>query len=445
MSFPKDFIWGVACASYQCEGAWDEDGKGRSIWDDFTHTPGHIFNGDTGDTACDSYHRWAEDVALMKEHGVRTYRFSLSWPRIIPDGDGAVNEKGFEFYDNLVNCLIENGITPMITLYHWDLPSALQEKGGWLNRANVDAFGRYARIVAEHFAGRVQTYMTLNEPQCIVELGYSTGLHAPGWKLPDRDVLKCYFHLCLAHSEASRQIRAIDPKATIGVVTCGRMCYPRVDTPAGRKAAYEATFNGAKWNFSSNIFLDPLILKHYAENSPKEVTDFAASIPQADWDLMEMPDFVGLNIYQGEPVEEDGSFSPIPAGFPRTALKWKVTPQVMRHAPMQLYQRYNLPVMITENGLSCNDRIYLDGKVHDAERIDFLTGYLRELSKAIDDGAEVLGYLQWSFLDNFEWADGYKERFGIVYVDYETFERTPKDSARWFKQVIESNGEILFQ
>ena len=239
--FPENFLWGVACASYQCEGGWNEDGKGLSIWDEFTHIPGNVYNGDTGDTACDSYHRCAEDVALMKAHGIQAYRFSVSWPRIIPDGDGGVNEQGFAYYDSLVNALLENGIKPMITLYHWDLPSALQDKGGWLNRDIVAAFGRYAAVVAEHFAGRVDTYMTLNEPQCVTALGYVAGVHAPGWKLGEPEALKCYFNLCLAHSEATRQIRRAAPGAVVGLASCGRLCYPRVDTPAGRQAAYDAT------------------------------------------------------------------------------------------------------------------------------------------------------------------------------------------------------------
>ena len=442
--FPKDFIWGVACASYQCEGAWNEDGKGRNIWDDFTHVPGNILNGDTGDRACDSYHRWAEDVRLMKQFGIQAYRFSISWARIIPDGDGAVNEKGLEFYDNLVNALIASGIKPMITLYHWDLPSALQDKGGWLNRDIVSAFGRYARVIAEHFKGRVDTYMTLNEPQCVTGLGYLEGIHAPGWKLGEREALKCYFNLCLAHSEATRQIRqALGQDCRIGVASCGRLCYPRVDTPAGREAAYKATFDPADWVFSMNIFLDPLFFRRFAEGSPRVVEEFAAGISQADWDSMEAPDFVGINVYQGDPVEEDGSMSPIPAGFPLTATKWKVTPEVLHFGPMQIYQRYGKPVLITENGLSCNDRVYLDGKVHDADRIDFLTRYLRSLSQASKEGVPLMGYLQWSFLDNFEWSNGYNERFGIIYVDYESCDRIPKDSAQWYAQVIASNGEIL--
>ncbi len=445
-AFPKNFVWGVACASYQCEGAWDEDGKGRNIWDDFCHdtTTQHIYNGDTGDVACDSYHRYKEDVALMKLHNIKAYRFSISWARIIPDGDGVVNERGLQFYSDLVDELLASGIEPMITLYHWDLPSALQDKGGWLNRDIVKAFGRYALIIAKQFKGRVKKYMTLNEPQCVTKLGYGTGEHAPGLKLSEMDQAKIFHHLCLAHSAAMRAIKAVDAGTTVGVVPCGNLCYPEHDTPEGRDAAYRATFDLANgWAFSFNIFLDSLILKRYDDTAPAPVKQFAATIPADDWAQMEAPDFIGINVYQGYMVDDNGDFVKRYSGFPVTACKWGVTPEVMHYGPLNLLRRYGLPMYITENGLSCNDRIYLDGKVHDVERIDFLHRYLTELKKAIDEGAPVLGYLQWSFLDNFEWSRGYKERFGIIYVDYRTCERTPKDSAQWYAQVIAANGGNL--
>lgn len=446
--FPKDFLWGAACASYQCEGAWNADGKGPNIWDDFTHDTQfpHIKNGDTGDIACDTYHRFREDVAMLKQHNMSNYRFSISWARVIPDGDGEVNEKGLQFYDDLVNELISNGIQPMITLYHWDLPSALQTKGGWLNPDIVKTFGRYARIVAERFLGRVKMYMTINEPQCISGLGYLSGDHAPGWKMNETAVLQVYHNLALAHSEAYRQIKEVDPDATVGVVSCGRMCYPVKDTPAGREAAYRETFSmkeDGRWVFTHNVFLDPLILGKYDDDVPQVVKDFVAAVPKENWDAMQKPDFVGFNVYHGDPVEEDGSYSVLPAGFPRTALKWSITPEVMHYSPMHLYRRYGLPVFVTENGLSCNDKVYLDGKVHDPDRIDFLTRYLRELSKAVQEGTPVMGYLQWSLLDNFEWAEGYQDRFGLIYVDYPTGTRIPKDSARWYAEVIATNGESL--
>lgn len=443
--FPENFKWGVACASYQCEGGWDADGKGRNIWDDFCHDTTHqnIENRDTGDVACDSYHRFREDVALMKAHNVKVYRFSVSWARVIPDGDGVVNEKGLQYYDALVNELIANGIEPWMTLYHWDLPSALQDKGGWLNRDIVKAFGRYAMILAKRFKGRVKVYMTLNEPQCIAQCGYQNGSHAPGLKLSEEKVAQVYHHLCLAHSAAQRAIKAVcGNSATVGVVSCGDLAYPEADTPENREAAYYASFdlrNG--WNF--NIFLDSLILHRYDESASESYKRFAATIDPADWEQMETPEFIGLNIYQGFMVNEKGERVDRYPGFPVTAFKWGVTPEVLHYGPLNLYRRYGLPMYITENGLSCNDKVYLDGKVHDPDRIDFLHRYLLELSKGIAEGAPVGGYLQWSFLDNFEWAAGYSERFGIIYVDYRTCQRIPKDSAAWYAKVIETNGECL--
>lgn len=446
--FPENFIWGVACASYQCEGAWNEDGKGPNIWDDFCHEQGrqHVKNRDTGDTACDVYHRYKEDVALMKRHNIKAYRFSVSWARVIPDGDGEVNEKGLQFYEALVDELLASGIEPMITLYHWDLPSALQDKGGWLNRDIVAAFGRYAGIVARRLKGKVRKYMTLNEPQCAAFLGYGNGEHAPGWKLSEEKVAQVFHIMCLAHSEAYRAIKAVDPEAMVGAAPCGRQCYPETDTPENREAAYRETFNLSSvqgWAFTSNIFLDSLLLKKYDESAPAAVRRFARTIDPADWEKMETLDFIGINVYNGDMVDAEGGYVPRYPGFPLTATKWKVSPEVMHYCVVNNYRRYGKPIVITENGQSCNDRVFLDGKVHDPERIDFLHRYLLELKKGIDEGVPVLGYLQWSFLDNFEWAQGYDERFGIVYVDYRTGERIPKDSAAWYAKVIETNGECL--
>ena len=446
--FPKNFLWGVACASYQCEGGWDADGKGPNIWDDFCHDLGHdnIKNRDTGDVACDSYHRFREDIALMKQHNIQAYRFSISWSRVIPDGDGAVNEAGLKYYDELIDELHANGIEPLITLYHWDLPSALQDKGGWVNRDIVKAFERYASILAERFKGRVKTYMTLNEPQCAAFFGYGDGEHAPGLKLSEEKLAQIYHNMCLAHSAAYRAIKAIcGDDVQVGAAPCGRMCYPEKDTPENRDAAYGATFRlkEGDWAFTLNIFLDSVCLKRYDESAPAAVKRFAATIDPADWDLMEAPDFIGINVYNGIMVNERGEEIKPYAGFPLTACKWKVTPEVIHYAPVNVARRYGKPIYITENGQSCNDRIFLDGQVHDLERIDFLHRYLLELSKCVSDGVDLRGYMHWSFLDNFEWSSGYDERFGLVYVDYRTCERTPKDSARWYAQVIESNGECL--
>lgn len=449
IQFPDAFLWGAACASYQCEGAWNEDGKGPNIWDDFCHDAagGHIKHGDTGDTACDSYHRFREDVALMKQCHLQAYRFSISWSRVIPDGDGAVNEKGLQYYDDLVNELLSSGMKPLITLYHWDLPSALQARGGWQNREIVASFGRYARIIAERFRGRVDTYMTINEPQCVVGLGYGAGVHAPGLHLPGEELARLYHHLALAHSEAQRQIKAADPQAKVGFVSCGKLCYPQEDTPEGREAAYRASFDLSEknWVFSFNVPLDAMILRRYEDSACETLRKFSASVPASDWDLMETPDFLGLNIYQGTRVDSQGQAIAPPPGSPLTGAKWNITPEVMHYGPLNMHRRYGLPLYITENGLSCNDFVFLDGQVHDPNRIDFLHRYLSELSKAIRDGADVRGYLHWSFLDNFEWASGYDERFGLIHVDYQTQRRTPKDAARWYRQIIDTNGNALNQ
>ena len=285
--------------------------------------------------------------------------------------------------------------------------------------------------------------MTLNEPQCIAQCGYESGVHAPGYKLPWEQVAKVYHVLCLAHSAAQRAIKAeLGDEVTVGAAVCGNLCYPSVDTPAGREAAYKATFDlNRGWSF--NIFLDSLILKRYDESASPAIRRFAATIDPADWDLMEAPEFIGINVYQGSEVDENGNDVPRYPGFPITAMDWGITPKVMHYGPMHLYKRYGLPMYITENGMANHDVISLDGMVHDPQRIMYLNSYLRELKKCIDEGVPVLGYLQWSFLDNFEWAEGYSRRFGMVYVDYRTCDRTPKDSARWYAKVIESNGETL--
>ena len=445
VQFPSDFLWGVACASYQCEGAWDADGKGPNIWDDFCHVTGggRVKNDDNGDVACDVYHRWPEDIALMKAHNIRAYRFSVSWARVSPDGDGAVNEAGLAFYEKLVDALLEAGIEPLVTLYHWDLPSVLQYKGGWLNRDIVPAFARYARIVAERLGDRVKCYMTINEPQCIA-LGYYTDVMAPGWRCPDEDIARLFHNIALAHSAAQRAIKAVDPGALVGLVPCGRLCYPKEDTPENRESAYRASFDlTARWVFNFNIILDSVVLRRYDESAPEAVKKFAATIPEGDWAAMETPDFIGVNVYNGTMVDAEGPEVDCYPGFQRTACKWAITPEVMHYGPLFLYRRYKLPLIISENGLSCNDIIFRDGQVHDPKRIDFLHRSLTELSKAIAEGAPVKGYMQWSFLDNFEWASGYDERFGIIYVDYPTLRRIPKDSARWYAQVIATNGACL--
>ncbi len=444
MAFSKDFIWGAASASYQIEGAWNEDGKGQSVWDEFVRRPGAIRNGDTGDVACDAYHRFPEDIKLMKQIGLKAYRFSLSWPRIIPLGRGDVNEKGLRYYDSVVDMLLENGIEPYITLYHWDLPSALQKEGGWLSRSTAEAFGEFAALVGRHFSGRVKNYITLNEPQCFISQGYARGVFAPGLMLPPSDSALCMHNVLLAHGLASRALReGSSVPLNVGIVSTGRLCYPEKETPQLIEAARKATFSFPQdWYYTHQWLFDPLIFGRYPENSPEHIKKLADSVPAGDWDIItQKMDYLGVNIYHGCPVGEssEGRFH---TGFPRTATKWPITPTAMRYGMTYLYERYKLPIIIAENGLSCNDRVYLDGSVHDADRIDFLTQYLRELKKACE-AAVIKGYFQWSFTDNFEWASGYDERFGLIYIDYPTQRRVPKDSAAWYAGVIKANGDNL--
>lgn len=444
MVFPKNFIWGAASSAYQTEGAFDEDGKGRSIWDDFCGFKDVITNNGTGEIACDAYHRFAEDVALMKQLHLKAYRFSLSWPRILPEGRGTVNEAGLAFYDALVDLLLENGIEPIITLYHWDMPSAVHAQGGWLNRDTIYAFEEYSAVVARHFAERVKTYIPLNEQQCFVSLGFEWGIHAPGLRLPPEEVFTCVHHSLLAQGLSIKALRENSPASVqIGSASTGRLCYPSEDTPALCDAAEKSSFvvSGEDWLFSHNLFLDPLILGRYPESDVAGFNEFAATVSDEDWQIIKQPvDFIGLNIYNGHLVDENGDDIEKYQGFPRTAMKWPVTPEVLRFGPRWIYNRYGLPVMITENGQSCNDRIFLDGQVHDADRIDFLHRYLIELGKACDDGVPVTGYLHWSLTDNFEWHNGYDERFGLVYIDYPTQRRIVKDSARWICEVAATNG-----
>lgn len=447
MPFPSDFIWGAATSAYQTEGAWNEDGKGRSIWDDFCSYSDTINNGETGNTACDTYHRYPEDIKLMKEIGLKAYRFSLSWPRIMPDGKGKINEKGFAFYDKLIDLLLENGIEPFVTLFHWDLPSALHTEGGWLNRKTAEYFGEFAHTVAKRFDGRVKYYLTINEPQCLISLGYESGSFAPGLKLHPQEVDSCMHNTLLAHGLAVKALRAGSGiPLKISLASTGNNCYPTVDTPQARKAAADATFtfSDINWLFNHNWAFDTTVLGHYPESSPQHLKEFAESVPSSDWDIIkERMDFLGFNIYHGMPVDEKGHTVQFYPGFPRSGVKWPVTPEAIRFGCAAFYDRYKLPVIVTENGQACNDRIFLDGKVHDPDRIDYLARHIRQVKLACEEGIPVLGYFQWSLLDNFEWKSGYDERFGLVYVDYTTQKRILKDSAAWYAGIIKNNGEYI--
>ncbi len=444
MSFKDDFIWGAASSSYQIEGGAFEDGKGPSIWDLFCKESGTVSYGHTGEVACNSYHCYEEDIRLIAKLGIRNYRFSLSWPRIFPKGKGELNPKGLDYYDKVVDLCLSLGITPWITLYHWDLPAALE--GGWEDYSTPYAFADYAEFIAGHFKGRVKHYFTLNEPQCVVELGYGRGLHAPGKKLPIKERFKCWCHVLLANGLAIRQMRNVDPDIKVGIVSTGELCYPqtREDTEAARLLSFP---DGDCWGFTHHWLLDPICLGYFPYTENPELSQAAASVSPMDIEIIKVPmDFIGLNIYNGHASTLTGGkpdYIIKHEGFPRTALKWPVVPEVMRYGPKWIYERYGLPLIITENGQSCNDRIYLDGCVHDPDRIDYLHRYLFALSQACSEGIPVLGYFHWSFTDNFEWTSGYEERFGLVYVDYPSQKRIPKDSAYWYSKTIQENGKNI--
>lgn len=444
--FPEDFVWGAASSAYQIEGHSTEDGGGLSIWDTFTHTPGKIAFDDTGDIACDAYHRYAEDIALLKQTGAKAYRFSTSWARIDPNADGNWNQAALKYYDAVVDLCLSSGITPYLTLYHWELPQAAQDRGGWQARQTAEAFGRYAGMMAEHFRGRVKHYFTLNEPQCTVVLGHQNGLHAPGLHLDMAGQFSVLVNQLLAHGLAMRAIREADPEAQVGIASTGRLCYPEAQTPENIRAAREATFavSDEDWGFTHHWLLDPVCLGRFPDCAGTALEPLVKKVTQQDMAVIHaVPDMLGYNIYNGHAVVADGdgyAYVPRYPGFPRTALKWPVTPEVLNWGVRFLQERYGLPGFITENGVSCNDRIYLDGKVHDAERIDFLARYLTCLGQAVEEGADIRGYFHWALTDNFEWHSGYSDRFGLVFIDYPTGKRIPKDSLDWYGQVVRGGG-----
>ncbi len=449
MAFPKDFIWGVATAAYQVEGAWQEDGKGRSVWDDFCREPGKILDGHTGEIACDHYHRFREDIKLMKQLGIHAYRFSISWPRILPEGTGKVNEAGIHFYEELVDELLKNGITPYVTLFHWDYPSTLQRLGGWLNPESPDWFAEYTKVVAQRLGGKVKHFFTLNEPQCFIGLGYGNGEHAPGLVCSRKDCLLMAHHVLLAHGKAVRVLRQEVPDVKVGYAPTGTSYYPATNQAEDIEAARKAIFDiPERWTFSISLWSDPVLLGHYPEDAAKAFGEDMPEIAPGDMELISQPlDFYGQNIYNSRPVRADGKGGweevPLPIGYPHAATNWPITPKSLYWVPKFLYERYQMPIIITENGMSCHDAVSLDGKVHDPNRIDFNHRYLRELRRCAEDGVDVRGYFHWSLMDNFEWANGYNERFGLIYVDYTTQKRTPKDSFYDYQTIIAQNGENL--
>lgn len=447
MRFPTDFLWGAASSAYQIEGHSTDKGGGVCIWDTFCALPGKIANGDNGDVACDALRRYAEDIRLLAEMGGKAYRFSTSWARIDPNADGNWNEKGLRYYDKVVDECLKQGVTPYITLYHWELPQAAQDRGGWQSREIAEAFGRFAGMMAERFKGRVKHYFTLNEPQCTVGLGYGSGVHAPGLSLDRAGQFGVMVNQLLAHGLAQKAIKEADSDAQVGIASTGRLCYPEFEIPLDITAARNATFavSDDDWVFTHHWYLDPIVLGRFPDAEGSALGTLAAKVSDEDMAIIhQVPDFLGYNIYNGHSVRAGvggPEYIVRYPGFARTAMKWPITPRVMDWGVRFLHDRYGLPGYITENGLSCNDRIYLDGRVHDLDRIDFLTRYLQNLQKAVKNGADVRGYFHWSLTDNFEWNQGYWDRFGLVYIDYRGQQRIPKDSYRWFKEVIRT-GEV---
>ncbi len=451
MSFPHDFVWGAATAAYQIEGAAREDGRGLSVWDVYCRRDGAIYSGHNGDVACDHYHRYADDVALMREIGLTGYRFSISWPRVLPTGMGTVNDAGLDFYDRLVDELLAAGITPYATLFHWDFPFELYCKGGWLNRDSADWFADYARVVVERLSDRVRHWMTLNEPQCFVIFGHQSGIQAPGAHLTfPTEVLRVGHHAMLAHGKAVQAIRAhAKQPAQVGYAAIGVIRTPASDAPADIDAARQATFATPEFGnlWTSGWWMDPVYLGRYpedglalyAEHLPAGFQDDLATIHQS-------LDFFGFNLYSASRVRAGAGGAvdvPMHDGYPLTHFNWYVTPEALHWAPRFFHERYGLPIYVTENGMSNSDWIMRDGQVHDPQRIDFLARYLREYRRAAEAGVPLAGYFQWSLMDNFEWSEGYKERFGLIYVDYPSGRRIPKDSARWYAETIRANGANL--
>ncbi|AFZ66637.1 GH1 family beta-glucosidase [Deinococcus peraridilitoris] len=427
--FPANFIFGVATSSYQIEGATREDGRGDSIWDTFCREQGRVSDGTSGDVACDHYHLWESDLDLIKAMGVDAYRFSVAWPRVQPDGKGAINPKGLDFYERLVDGMLERGLKPYLTLYHWDLPQTLQDDGGWVNRETAYRFAEYARVVAERLGERVASYATLNEPWCSSILSYQIGEHAPG--LRDRKLaLAAAHHLLLGHGEAVAAMRSVVPASDLGIVLNLQPAYPASQAPEDVAAARfaDGTFN--RW------FMDPIFRAEY----PQDIWDaYGADVPQVqDGDLVRIAqpiDFLGVNYYSRSVNGASGNVKPDESSY--THMGWEVYPQGLTDLLVRLNEDYTLPPMfITENGAAYPDELQGEG-VHDTERVEYFKAHLGAVAQAVKQGVNMGGYFAWSLMDNFEWAWGYSRRFGLIYVDYDSQRRVWKDSARWYRDLLQ--------
>ena len=444
----ENFTWGVATSAYQIEGATETDGRTPSIWDTFCRVPGAVVKADNGDTACDHYRLMPSDVDLIAGLGVDSYRFSLAWPRIQPGGRGPINPKGIAFYDRLVDTLLERGITPWATLYHWDLPQELEDAGGWPERDTAHRFAEYAELTYRALGDRVVNWTTLNEPWCSAMLGYHEGIHAPGRK-NFSDALHAVHHLLLGHGLAARRIRAAaaeaDQELSLGIVLNLGHGSPASDSEQDRRAAQRSDALGTR------LYLDALVHGRYPEDLLAELPSLGVTLPVRDGDLATIAqplDLLGVNYYtshqfagtdeRGGTTDERGLpvVRAVPFGLPRTAMDWEIVPSGLTKLLLRLDREYGVPLVITENGAAFDDRVSEDGAVRDADRVAYLAGHLAAVARARAEGADVRGYFAWSLFDNFEWAEGYAKRFGIVRVDYETQERTVKDSGAWYRDTV---------
>ena len=428
--FPPGFVWGVATSSYQIEGAADAEGRGDSIWDEFCRRPGAIKDGSSGEVACDHYHRFEEDADLIAGLGIPAYRFSISWPRVQPLGSGPWNEPGLAFYDRLIDTLLARGIAPHVTLYHWDLPQALQESGGWANRDTVGRFVDYAREVARRFGDRAASISTHNEPWVVSILGHEAGIFAPGLK-SQKVAMQVSHHLLLSHGLALQSLRAQGCKAPLGIVLNQSPIHPATDSPEDLAKARLDDGLTIRW------YMDPLLLGRYPEDVMSFLGADAPVVEPGDMDAIRQPlDFLGINYYTRNVSGTGAPLDPIGAGKEVTAMGWEVFPGGLSELLGRLHADYALPpVYIMENGAAYPD-VLADGRVADPSRIRFLASHIGALADALEAGVEVRGYFVWSLIDNFEWADGYSKRFGIVYVDYATQQRVPKDSALWYRDFL---------
>ncbi len=440
LQFPANFVWGSATAAYQIEGAISEDGRKPSIWDTFSATPGKVMNGDTGEIACDHYHRYPADVALMKQLNLGAYRFSIAWSRILPEGRGAVNQKGLDFYERLTDELLEAGIQPYATLYHWDLPQALEDWGGWTNRETAEAFAEYADVVSQRLGDRVKSYTTLNEPWCSAVLGYGIGIHAPGKQDKAAQVAATH-NLLLAHGLAVPILRRNAPQAEVGITLNLWSFDPATDSQADRQAAEEG------YDLENRVYLDPLFRGKYPETYLNSLS-LNESIPvvAGDLEVMHTPvDFLGINYYIRHVRQAVagvlGGQDVFPPDSIYTSMDWEVYPQGIYDLLVRLNKEYELPkIFITENGVGSIETPDEKGEVHDPLRLYYIQEHLVQAHRAIQQGVPLAGYFAWSLMDNYEWAWGYTRRFGLIYVDYATQQRIIKDSGYWYAQVAKNNA-----